>query len=66
VQWNRHCLKSPPPKGVSQNDWDRVIAYQKQVKDRVEVSDEVFDMASLGPKVNDNQVVASVDGIQVS
>jgi len=50
-----------PPEGISQNDWDRVIAYQKQVRDEVEVS----DLASLGPKVDDSQVVASVDGIQV-
>jgi hypothetical protein len=52
---------STPPEGVSQNDWDRVITYQKQAKDEVEVS----DLARLGPKVDDNQVVASVDGIQV-
>ena len=50
-----------PPEGVSQNDWDRVTAYQKQARDEVEVS----DLARLGPKVGDNQVVASVDGIQV-
>jgi hypothetical protein len=49
------------PEGVSQNDWDRVTTYQKQARDEVEVS----DLALLGPKVNDNQVVASVDGIQV-
>jgi hypothetical protein len=50
-----------PPEGISQNDWDRVTAYQKQARDEVEVS----DLARLGPKVNDNQVIASVDGIQV-
>jgi hypothetical protein len=50
-----------PPEGVSQNDWDRVTAYQKQARDEVEVS----DLARLGPRVNDNEVVASVDGIQV-
>jgi len=50
-----------PPEGISQNDWDRVIAYQKQAKDEVEVS----ALSSLGPKVDDSQVVASVDGIQV-
>jgi len=50
-----------PPEGVSQNDWDRVIVYQKQAKDEVEVS----DLSSLGPKVADNQVISSVDGIQV-
>jgi hypothetical protein len=53
-----------PPEGISQNDWDRVITYQKQAKDE---EDEmgVSDLASLGPGVDDNQVVASVDGIQV-
>ncbi|MFC1715376.1 hypothetical protein ACFL6S_17035 [Candidatus Poribacteria bacterium] len=51
-----------PPEGVSQNDWDRVTAYQKQAKDE---EAEVSDLARLGPKVNDNQVVASVDGVQV-
>ena len=50
-----------PPKGVSQNDWDRVTSYQKQARDEVEVT----DLARLGPKVSDNQVVASVDGVQV-
>lgn len=50
-----------PPEGVSQNDWDRVIAYQKQARDEVGVS----DLMRLGPKVGDSQVVASVDGIQV-
>jgi len=53
-----------PPEGVSQNDWERVITYQKQAKeekDEVEVS----DLSRLGPKVADNQVVSSVDGIQV-
>ena len=50
-----------PPEGVSQNDWDRVTTYQKQARDEVEVP----DLARLGPKVNDDQVVASVDGIQV-
>jgi len=49
------------PEGISQNDWDRVTAYQKQARDEVEVS----DLARLGPKVNENQVVASVDGVQV-
>ena len=50
-----------PPDGISQNDWDRVkaTAYQKQARD------EVPDLARLGPKVDDNQVVASADGIQV-
>ena len=52
-----------PPEGISQNDWDRVINYQKQAKAQAIV--EVSDLASLGPKVSDNQVVASVDGIQV-
>jgi len=50
-----------PPEGISQNDWERVITYQKQAKDEVKVS----DLMRLGPKVDDDQVVASVDGIQV-
>jgi hypothetical protein len=50
-----------PPEGVSQNDWDRVIAYQKQAEDPLEVS----DISGLGPKVNDNQVLGFLDGIQV-
>ncbi len=52
-----------PPEGISQNDWDRVqaTAYQKQGKDEAEMS----DLARLGPKTDDNQVAAFVDGIQV-
>jgi len=50
-----------PPEGIFQNDWDRVITYQKQARDEVEVS----DLMRLGPKVGDSQVVASVDGIRV-
>ncbi len=50
-----------PPEGVSQNDWDRVTSYQKQAKDEVEIS----DLVRLGPKVDDNQVVASADEIKV-
>jgi hypothetical protein len=57
-----------PPEGISQNDWERVITYQKQAK--AEAHDEEDEMelshlAYLGPKVDDNHVVASVDGIQV-
>jgi len=48
-----------PPEGISQKDWDRVTSYQKQARD------EVCDLARLGPKVNDNQLVASADGIQI-
>jgi hypothetical protein len=51
-----------PPEGISQKDWDRVITYQKQARDE-EV--EVSELARLEPKVDDNQVVASADGIQV-
>ena len=56
-----------PPEGISQKDWDRVqaIAYQKQARDEEAPDEEVPDLARLGPKVNDNQVVASADGIQV-
>jgi hypothetical protein len=53
-----------PPEGISQNDWDRMIVYQKQAKDE-EDEMQLSDLAYLGPKVDDNQVVASVDGIQV-
>jgi hypothetical protein len=55
---------STPPEGISQNDWDRVITYQKQAKDE-EDEMQLSDLAYLEPKVDDNQVVASVDGIQV-
>ena len=50
------------PEGISQNDWDRVTTYQKQASGE---EMKVSDIARLGPKVDDNQVVASVDGIQV-
>jgi hypothetical protein len=50
-----------PPEGISQNDWDRVTAFQKQARDEVEAS----DLARLGPKVDDNQVAGFVDSIQV-
>jgi len=53
-----------PPEGISQDDWERVITYQKQAKDE-ENEVEIPNLAYLGPEVDDNQVVASVDGIQV-
>ena len=38
-----------PPEGISQNDWDRVTAYQKQARDEVEVP----DLARPVEKAND-------------
>ena len=60
IQRVKVIIRYVDDEGQVQNDWERVIAYQKQAKDEKDEV-EVSDLARLGPAVADNQVVASVD-----